>query len=314
MKTAFDRAVLRTLRAMPVKLTRHVMFLLRQNPTITDHFGYHVRPIHYYEPLPDFAHITPDQRQRRRQSSAIDFNLPAQVSLVRRLGQRYCTELVEMASHSEPDGFNFENDYFSGCDAALYYALLRDLKPKQVIEIGSGYSSQIADKALKRNCLEGYAGKLTCIEPFPQQSLLKANLDFELIQSQVEKVDLKFFQRLRSGDVLFIDSSHAVKFGSDVCWEFLEILPSLPIGVWIHVHDIFFPHDYPAEWLIERRIAFTEQYLLEAFLAYNQSFSVQAANYWLYLDHPGVLQLLWPAVRQSREHHGGSSFWMTKNT
>jgi len=294
---------------MPVKLTRRLLFLLRQNPAITDRWDYHLRPIHYYEPLPDFAQITAEQTQRRRQSTAIDYNLPGQVQLVRRLGEQYRPELEELARLPEPDGFNFKNGYFIDFDAAMYYALLRDLKPKQVIEIGSGNSTRIADKALKRNRAEGHPSSLTCIEPFPQPRLTDAKVDIELIVRPVESIELDFFKRLQSGDVLFIDSSHAVKFGGDVCREFLEILPSLAPGVWIHVHDIFFPHDYPAEWLIEKRIAFNEQYLLEAFLAYNHSFSVQAANNWLCIDHAEDVKFLCSGIIGDS---GGASFWMRK--
>ena len=132
-----------------------------------------------------------------------------------------------------------------------------------MIEIGSGYSTRIAHKALQPNQGEGRPGKLTCIDPFPEARLTEAKLDIDLIQRPVESLELDLFSQLQSGDILFIDSSHAVKFGGDVCREFLEILPSLRPGVWIHVHDIFFPHDYPAEWLIEKRIAFSEQYLLK---------------------------------------------------
>jgi hypothetical protein len=254
------------------------MFLLQSYPEITDRWGYHVRLIHYYDPLLDFARITMDQTTRRRQSTAINFNLPAQVELIRRLGDQYRAELEELAHTPEPDGFNFQNDYFSGVDAALYYAILRDLKPQCVIEVGSGYSTRIADKALRHNWMQGHPGCLTCMEPFPQPHLTEAKLDIELVERSVERLGLDFFSRLRSGDVLFFDSSHSVKFGSDVCREFLEILPSLPSGVWIHVHYIFFPHDYPVEWLIEKRIAFNEQYLLEAFLAYNHVFEVVAVT------------------------------------
>ena len=118
------------------------------------------------------------------------------------------------------------------------------------------------------------------------------------------QIDVAFFSSLTANDILFIDSSHTVKFGSDVCYEFLEILPRLAPGVWVHVHDIFFPHDYPAEWLIERRMALNEQYLLEAFLSFNEKFQIALANYWLCLDHPDEAARLWPG--------NGSSFWMKR--
>lgn len=123
---------------------------------------------------------------------------------------------------------------------------------------------------------------------------------------RVEEIDTDFFSCLEANDILFIDSSHTAKFGSDVCYEFLEILPTLKEGVWIHVHDIFFPHDYPADWLINRRLALNEQYLLEAFLAFNRDFRVALANYWLSLDHTSSTTALWP-------DKSGSSFWFYRS-
>jgi hypothetical protein len=99
---------------------------------------------------------------------------------------------------------------------------------------------------------------------------------------------------------------NSVKFGSDVCYEFLELLPRLAPGIWVHVHDIFFPHDYPAEWLIERRMALNEQYLLEAFLSFNKQFQVALANYWLCLDHRDEAARVWPS------NSGASSLWMKR--
>jgi len=311
LKAFLNSTAVAFFRLLPVKLTRHLLFLLRSNPEITDRWGYHIRPIHFYDPLPDFSLIRAEQTIRRRDFPAIDFNLPKQLQLVRRLGQQYRDELQALAQRSEADGFNFHNDYFGGFDAALYYSLIRDLKPRQVIEVGSGYSTQIAHMAFQRNQSQGRPGKLTCIEPFPEARLTEAKLDIELIQRPVETLGLDVFSQLQSGDILFIDSSHAVKFGGDVYREFLEILPSLRPGVWIHVHDIFFPHDYPAEWLMEKRIAFSEQYLLEAFLAYNHSFSVQMANHWLGLDHSMDVECLWPdSCRDGRVK--SASFWMRK--
>lgn len=312
MKAFLNHIALAFFRLVPVKLIRHELFLLRSNPEITDRWGYHIRPIHFYEPLPDFSRITAEQTARRHDFAAIDFNVSKQLQLVRRLGEQYRDELQALAQHSEPEGFNFYNDYFGSFDAAFYYSIIRDLKPRQVIEIGSGYSTRIAHKALQRNRTEEQPGKLTCIEPFPEPRLTEAKIEIELIQRPVESLPLEFFSHLQSSDILFIDSSHTVKFGGDVCREFLEILPALKPGVWVHVHDIFFPHDYPAEWLIEKRITFSEQYLLEAFLAYNQSFSVQMANYWLDLDHPVDAERLWPRERQDGQHGRGASFWMRK--
>jgi hypothetical protein len=290
-----DRTALALFKTVPRRAAHHLLFLAQSQPDVSDRWGYHIRPIHYYEPLPDFRSITPEQITRRRTFPGIDFDWENQVALLNAFAS-YRDEISNL-------DFDFDNDYFSGFDAAVYYALIRHLKPQRIIEIGGGYSTRIAAKALKLN----ERGSLTCIEPHPAQRLLEAGLKIELIQKRIEEIQIDFFSCLKANDILFIDSSHTVKFGSDVCYEFLEVLPSLNRGVWIHVHDIFFPHDYPADWLLNRRLALNEQYLLEAFLAFNKSFAPQLANYWLRLEHLDETRRLWPNA-----NHRASSFWMKR--
>jgi len=276
------------------RVAHHLLFRAQSHPHLTDRWGYHIRPIHYYEPIPDFRAITLEQITRRREFLSIDFNWDNQLALL--------NDLIAYRDELSALEFNFDNGYFSGFDAAVYYSLIRHLKPQQIIEIGGGYSTQLAAKALRANG----GGKLTCIEPYPE----RLNGDIDLIQKRVEEIDVDFFSCLQPDDILFIDSSHAVKFGSDVCYEFLQLLPRLAPGVWIHVHDIFFPHDYPAEWLIERRMALNEQYLLEAFLSFNKEFQVALANYWLCLDHTHEAARLWPHALTA--NYGASSLWMRR--
>jgi len=275
-----------------------LLFLAQSQPDISERWGYHIRPIHYYEPLPDFRSITSEQINRRRSYPAIDFRWEDQLALLGELAE-YRDELVEIE-------FDFNNGYFSGFDAAVYYSLIRHLRPRRIIEIGGGYSTRIADKALALN----QKGRLTCIEPYPEERLIDAGLNIELIPKRIEEIDLNFFSCLEANDILFIDSSHTVKFGSDVCYEFLEVLPSLKAGGWIHVHDIFFPHDYPADWLLNQRLALNEQYLLEAFLAFSTTFSAQLANYWICLEHLNDAARLWPDALSP--NHRSSSFWMKR--
>ena len=278
MKTFINRAM------------RRMLFLAQSHPEISDRWGYHIRPIHYYEPIPDFRSITSEQLERRREFRSIDFGWDAQLQLLRDLS----------AFRIEFEAADFKNDYFNGLDAAVFYSLIRHLRPRRVIEIGSGYSTRFAHKALTRNA-DG--GRLTCIEPHPEERLNGLRLSVEVIQKRVEEIDVDFFSCLQANDILFIDSSHTVKFGSDVCYEFLEVLPTLRPGVWVHVHDIFFPQDYPAEWLLKRRLALNEQYLLEAFLSFNREFQVALANHWLTLDHSSAARELWDGDAVS------SSFW-----
>lgn len=277
-----ERSFRRVADSLPDQIARHALFLLRHSPDLTDRWGYHIRPMHYYEPLPNWQLINRQQLERCRFSPAIDFGFEEQCALIGRLARAVGEELAQLGRQRWPTGFDFMNSYFAGLDAAVYYALIRDLKPSLVIEIGSGFSTQIASKALARNRAEGQFGRLLCVEPYPQPRLTESGADFELIKKPVQSLDLKFFEQLGSNDILMIDSSHVATVGSDVCFEFLEILPILKPNVWVHIHDIFYPTDYPPDWVIGRRQAFNEQYVVEAFLAFNRAYSVRLANSWLW--------------------------------
>jgi len=291
-KSLLDRTALALLKTVPARAAHHLLFLAQSRPDLADRWGYHIRPIHYYEPLPDFRSITTEQITQRRTYPGIDFRWEEQLALVDELAE-YSDEIRELE-------FDFNNGYFGGFDAAVYYALIRHLQPNRIIEIGGGYSTQIAAKALAAN----RKGSLVCIEPYPER--LNGS-DVELIQKRVEEMSVDFFATLEANDILFIDSSHTVKFRSDVCFEFLEILPRLARDVRVHVHDIFFPHDYPAEWLINRRLALNEQYLLEAFLSFNKNFAPQLANHWLCLEYNEAAARVWPKADDL-----ASSFWMKR--
>jgi hypothetical protein len=301
-----DRIVLGLVRWVPNKVAHHLMFLVQSEPAIPDGWGYHIRPIHYYEPIPDFRAVKLEQVNRRRSPIGVEFNWEHQLKLLHQLAAQYGEELRNL----RPDSFNFDNGYFAGIDASVYYSLIRHLAPKRIIEIGSGHSTRIAQLAFIRNRTEGKEGRITCIEPNPER-LVGQGLEIELLQQNVEEIPRDYFASLEANDILFIDSTHTVKFGSDVCYEFLEILPRLSPGVWVHVHDIFLPNDYPAEWILERRLAFNEQYLLEAFLSFSNAYSVELSNYWLSLDYPDAVLALYPEA--SEKAKTASSFWMRRN-
>lgn len=305
-----DRLLLAAMKAVPASLAQHLMFLLRSNPAVADRWQHHIRAFHYYEPLPDFRGITVEATRRRRVSESIDFDIDAQRRQVRRLGETYGAEVQALAASR---AFDFANEYFGGLDAAMYYATIRDVRPARVVEIGAGMSTRIADLAMQRNRADGHAGEIVCIEPFPQRRLTEKMPAVTLIERRVEELPLETFDALQSNDILFIDSSHAAKFGGDVCREFLDILPRLQRGVWIHVHDIFLPHDYPADWIIERRQAWNEQYLLEAFLSFNAFFKPACCHHWLWADHRDELRASWPpSIVDAGGPQGPASFWMKR--
>jgi Methyltransferase domain len=305
-----DRLIYTCLRALPNKVGRRVMWLLRNSPEVADRWGYHVREIHYYEPLPDFREVTAEKIGQRNEMRGIDLRVDAQLQLVDDLAAAYGEELSALQKERGASAFDFANDYFSHYDAAVYYAVLRHLRPKRVLEVGAGYSTRIAAKALEKNAQSGNQASLVVIEPYPQPRLLDAKLDMRLIKKPVQSIDDAEFAALEEGDVLFIDSSHAVKFGSDVNHLFLNVLPLIARGVWVQVHDIFFPFDYPQEWLIGRRLAFNEQYLLQAFLSGNSSWRVELCNQLLAADHRTKLRSLFES--SAAVASSPASFWLQR--
>jgi len=315
MSAATDKTWEFLCRIAPRQILKSFLGYLLRHPKITDHLGFHVRHIHFYEPLPDFSALTTEAIMRRHDSKAVAWNLPAQRRWVENLS-RFADELAVLRKSGPDDGgFDFANIAFTHLDAAVYYATIRAVKPQRIIEIGSGYSTQIANLALRKNQAEGHAGQISCIEPYPPSWLPKTGGAIKLLQQPVEAVDLKIFQHLNGSDILFIDSTHTVRFGNDVLREFLEILPELKPGVLVHVHDIFFPFDYPPDWLKIHRRAWNEQYLLEAFLAYNSEFEILLANHLLGADAPEVFTLLSGASKTSGDFlHQTGSFWMKRKS
>lgn len=141
---------------------------------------------------------------------------------------------------SEP---RWGQDWFPGLDAVAAYGLVRSLKPKTIIEIGSGHSTRFLLKAVTDGNI---ATQVVCIDPEPRATL--KDLEVEFINQPIQLVDLNHLPQLQEGDILFIDSSHLVVPSSDVDWIVNRLLPDLPSGVFIHFHDIFLPDPYPSLW------------------------------------------------------------------
>ncbi len=231
---------------------------------------------HYYEPQISYSKEFDAKKIRNLR---IDFNLDRQLSSLSNL--KYSEELAQLPINgmAGTGTFYLQNPSFGPGDADLYYLLLRNYKPKKIVEIGSGYSTLICIEALEKNRNEGFQTKLTCIEPFEMDWLESIN-GIQLIRESVEKVAMDVFTSLQENDILFIDSSHIIRPENDVLFEYLELLPQLNKGVIIHIHDIFSPRHYRTEWLQDEFRFWNEQYLLEAFLYYNDSFEIiYSANY-----------------------------------
>jgi len=183
---------------------------------------------------------------------------------------------------SEDFRYYFDNPNFSYGDGSVWHAMLRHFRPKRVIEIGSGYSSANMIDTIERYFDHEVA--LTFVEPFPEllQSLVgKTSDNATIVASAVQDCDLNVFRALRAGDILFIDSTHILRTGSDVCFELFEILPALAEGVIVHIHDMFWPFEYPEDWVVKENRSWNELYAVRAFLTGNSEWKVIMFNDYL---------------------------------
>ena len=191
---------------------------------------------HYYEPKFDYGYPKPLETERTL--PGIDWNVPGQMDLLSRFN--FAHELVDIPLH-KPSGISFymNNAAFIAGDAEYWYQLIRHLKPKRIFEVGSGNSTLMAIRAIQKNreCDPMYNCKLVCIEPYENPWL--EDLDVKIVRKRIEDIELSFFAELEENDILFVDSSHVIRPGGDVLFEFLELFPRLKKGVIVHLHDIF---------------------------------------------------------------------------
>jgi predicted O-methyltransferase YrrM len=261
---------------------------------------------HYYQPISKLSEL-PEILWENDDLKGIDFNIEGQLAILRSLN--YQEELYAYPIDDPGVGkqFFYKNSNFGSGDAEIYYALLRYLKPKRVIEIGGGYSTLIGHHALEVN---GNSAEHICIEPYEMPWLEKIGLT-KIVRSKVEDVPVEFFTELEANDILFIDSSHILRPGGDVWFEYLHILPNLKPGVFVHIHDIFLPYPYPREWLTVRRLYWTEQYLLQSMLQHSRAFEVVLALHFLSKMYANELARACPIYAMQAGRNPGS-FWMRK--
>ncbi len=277
--------------------------------------GYHFQRRDYYSALNDLAFLREnwDLWHERPLPAGIEWNLDAQLGEIRRIAP-YLAEMadVPMAAVEDAPTYRGEIDFWRGADAMVHYGLLRRVKPRRVVEIGAGWSSlQMAD-ALERNREEGAdRAEVDQIEPFPRTALLSALPEhWALHETVLQRADLGLFDALGAGDICFYDGSHVARAASDVVWFFFEILPRLKPGVLVHVHDVFWPADYPDEWIFDRNQTWNEQYVLQAFLMYNELFEPIICNSMLFQRRREALAELFAVTSETQ--HSGVSVWLRR--
>jgi predicted O-methyltransferase YrrM len=272
-----------------------------------DRIGVHIRGDHYYEPTYSERDL-PTVTSTPRALPGIELNEVVQLKLLSQF--TYAAELREIPL--DPPGvgqFGYHNEMYSFGDAEIYYSMIRLHKPKRIIEIGSGNSTLMARRAIEKNVTEDpdYRCEQICIEPYEMPWLEASGVT--VIRERVETISLSVFSALQAGDFLFVDSSHIIRPWGDVLREVHEIFPMLKPGVFVQVHDIFTPFDYPEHWLRRERRLWNEQYLLEAFLAFNSRFDVICAANWLKHMHWDAFCEACPLMLDHPEQDPGA-FWM----
>ena len=258
--------------------------------------GLTVIPNHFYWPVPDVRELELRDWDTEPSPAGLDLNLDRQRYLAEEVFAQYQSEWAFPDVFTSPTEYHYNNGFFETVDAEVAYSLVRYFKPSRIIEVGGGFSTRILAAALQANRAAGHDGELLTIEPFPNRTLQGITT---LLAQRIQDVNLDLFLALKAGDILFLDSSHVVSVGSDVVREYLEILPRLQPGVLVHAHDIFLPSDYPRDAVLSKLCFWSEQYLLQAFLAFNPAFEVLWGSSAMQRFHPEVLEAVFPQWEHS---------------
>lgn len=266
-------------------------------------------PGHFYSPLPDVHSLKQVFKKVNQSVTGIDIKDDRQIDFLKKISPYYAHIPFGDGFRKNNTRYFFNgNEWYSYGDAIILFCMINHFKPRRFIEIGSGYSSLVTLDTCE---MLNIGTKITLIEPYPDLllSLLSHRDDPEkiLLKKSVEDVDVSFFKELKRGDILFVDSSHVVKFASDVLFIFSEVLPLLNSGVIIHFHDIFWPFEYPYEWLEQGR-AWNEAYFLRLLLMNNKNFEILYFNDYMGQKHRDLLEKYIPLA--SKNH--GCGLWMEK--
>ena len=264
---------------------------------------------HYYEPLV-YAEDLGNPLDAVRPLRGLDLNIEAQLTLLSRF--QYAEELMRLPSQSAGNGqFYYSNGMFEVGDAEILYCMVRYFKPTRILEVGGGFSTLITRLAIVANQAEDsrYKCDHLCVEPFENDWLERTGAT--VVRERIERCPTELWTGLAKNDILVIDSSHTIRPQGDVLFEYLEVLPQLATGVLVHIHDIFTPRDYPADWVLNRQRLWNEQYLLEAFLSFNRDYQILLALNHLWHDHKMALSDRCPMLARSPEAEPGS-FWIAR--
>jgi hypothetical protein len=299
---AFDEAELTEL----AKLLKPLLYAPSHLRAYLQSLGVTLTPSNYYSEIPTITEI-------ERTFSVKPEMYCADLFDSEKLRQ-YILELLPFAIEFDPPQqgheigagvYGWKSGMYSYSDAMSYYSIIRYLQPQKIIEFGSGFSSLIAVEALRKNG----GGSLTCIEPFPREFLRK-NSEIELVQKSAQEITAQYINdTLDDGDILFIDSTHTVKHGSDCLHLYLNVIPAIKKDIFVHVHDIYLPQGLPLSHLRDKQIYWTEQYLLGAYLLDNPKVNILFSSFFnLKYNKDLLLKMM-----HGRYAPGGAALWFKLN-
>jgi len=262
----------------------------------------------YYSPIPDLRRLPAGVWETRDELRGITLDLDAQMSFVESELAPHIARVAWGKDVGAGHSYDPGNDSYSLADARILYAMVRQLRPRQIVELGSGQTTRVMAQACRENASEGHEVRLRAFDPFPTAVDDSLPGLAELSRTKAQDVSDEIFTELRSGDILFVDTTHTVKIASDVNDIVLRVLPLLQRGVLVHVHDIFLPYEYPRFFFADYGLYWAEQYLLQAFLAFNSDFAVSCAVHALIRERAPRME----AAGVLDPGETGSSFWITR--
>ena len=251
----------------------------------------------YYSPVPDLRDQAAEIWHRRSPLEGIEIAPLKSMELIERELAPFIAEFdFPLHDPGLPGSFFVLNENFEAVDSELLYSIVRAMRPARVIELGSGYSTLLINLACQRNARAGVRTTHEVFDPYPRSHITgRLRHPTRLVPTRATDLPLEVFIELGERDILFIDTTHTVKLGSEVNFVILDVLPRLRPGVLVHFHDIFLPWEYPQQWFTEWEMFLAEQYLLQAFLAYNRQFEILIPAQLLSREYPDRLRSVIPS-------------------
>jgi predicted O-methyltransferase YrrM len=259
--------------------------------------GWDVTRTHFYSPTPDLRELPDALWSEGIDVANLGWDADAQLAWARERTEQFGAEMdwPEQPPRDAPTAYYLDNQAYRSGDAEPCYLMMRSLKPRRVIELGSGMSSKLIASALERNRAEGHAVRYDVYDLYPEDHIgnrAVPGVD-ELHKTAVQSLPLSIFDELEAGDVLFIDTSHVLRIGSDVQYEYCRILPRVKPGVIVHIHDIFMPLEYPKHWITDNNWCWNEQYLVQAMLANGPGYETIYAAAFMWRERQDELAAIW---------------------